>query len=120
MAVRRRIQAVVPESPRVLRVDLDQPWALLDELCAINPCAIQKATDADVVVDRFRRELNTDYLDLVQLHCMVAPDWTERERRQMDLLDDLKGRGVIKAHGVSVHTWEAMKAPPHRSGSRSR
>lgn len=66
--------------------------------------------DADVVVDRFRRELNTDYLDLVQLHCMVAPDWTERERRQMDLLDDLKGRGVIKAHGVSVHTWEAMKA----------
>lgn len=66
--------------------------------------------DADVVVDRFRRELNTDYLDLVQLHCMVAADWTVRERRQMDLLDDLKARGVIKAHGVSVHTWEAMKA----------
>lgn len=66
--------------------------------------------DADIVVDRFRRELNTDYLDLVQLHCMVAPNWTEIERRQMDILADLKARGVIKAHGVSVHTWEAMRA----------
>jgi aryl-alcohol dehydrogenase-like predicted oxidoreductase len=66
--------------------------------------------DADVVVDRFRTELNTDYLDLVQLHCMVSPDWTEIERRQMDILSDLKARGVIRAHGVSVHTWEAMQA----------
>jgi aryl-alcohol dehydrogenase-like predicted oxidoreductase len=66
--------------------------------------------DADVVVDRFRRELNTDYLDLVQLHCMVAADWPAIEARQMDILDDLKSRGIIKAHGVSVHTWEAMRA----------
>jgi aryl-alcohol dehydrogenase-like predicted oxidoreductase len=66
--------------------------------------------NADVVVDRFRTELNTDYIDLVQLHCMVAPNWTEIERRQMDILADLKAHGVIRAHGVSVHSWEAMKA----------
>jgi aryl-alcohol dehydrogenase-like predicted oxidoreductase len=65
---------------------------------------------ADIVVDRFRKELNTDYIDLVQLHCMVAPNWTEIEQRQMDTLSNLKARGVIKAHGVSVHSWEAMKA----------
>jgi len=65
---------------------------------------------ANVLVDRFRRELNTDYIDLVQLHCMVAPDWTETEQRQMDILSDLKSRGIIRAHGVSVHSWEAMKA----------
>jgi aryl-alcohol dehydrogenase-like predicted oxidoreductase len=65
---------------------------------------------ADVVVDRFRKELNTDYIDLVQLHCMVAPNWTEIEQRQMDTLSNLKARGVIRAHGVSVHSWEAMKA----------
>jgi predicted aldo/keto reductase-like oxidoreductase len=65
---------------------------------------------ANVVVDRFRKELNTDYIDLVQLHCMVDADWPEIEKRQMDILDDLKSKGIIKAHGVSVHTWEAMKA----------
>jgi aryl-alcohol dehydrogenase-like predicted oxidoreductase len=65
---------------------------------------------ADIVVDRFRKELDTDYIDLVQLHCMVAPNWTEIEQRQMDTLSNLKARGVIRAHGVSVHSWEAMKA----------
>ena len=66
--------------------------------------------DANIVVDRFRKELNTDYIDLMQIHCMVTDDWTETEKRQMDILSDLKAKGIIKAHGVSVHSWEAMKA----------
>jgi aryl-alcohol dehydrogenase-like predicted oxidoreductase len=65
--------------------------------------------DADIVVDRFRKELNTDYIDLMQLHCMVSADWPEIEKRQMDILSDLKAKGIIRAHGVSVHSWEAMK-----------
>lgn len=64
--------------------------------------------DANVVVDRFRKELNTDYIDLVQLHCMVDAGWTDAERRQMDILEDLKSKGIIKAHGVSVHSLDAM------------
>lgn len=66
--------------------------------------------DANVVVDRFRKELNTDYIDVVQLHCMVDAKWTDGERRQMDILEDLKARGVIRAHGTSVHSLEAMVA----------
>lgn len=66
--------------------------------------------DADVVVDRFRKELNTDYIDLVQVHCMVDADWTDHERHQMDILENLKAKGVIRAHGVSVHSSEAMIA----------
>ena len=66
--------------------------------------------DADVVVDRFRRELNTDYLDLVQLHCMEDEDWTDEYKVQMEILDKLKSQGIIRAHGVSVHSLEAMKA----------
>ncbi len=66
--------------------------------------------DADVVVERFRKELNTDYIDLVQIHCMVDADWTETMKKQMDILDDLKAKGIIRAHGVSVHSLDAMKA----------
>ncbi|MCK5067180.1 MAG: aldo/keto reductase [Bacteroidales bacterium] len=66
--------------------------------------------DANIVVDRFRKELNTDYIDVVQIHCMVEPDWTDHERRQMDILEELKVKGIIRAHGVSVHTLEAMKS----------
>jgi aryl-alcohol dehydrogenase-like predicted oxidoreductase len=65
--------------------------------------------DADVVVDRFRKELDTDYLDMVQIHCMVEQDWTDSQKRQMDILDNLKSKGIIRAHGVSVHSLDAMK-----------
>ncbi len=66
--------------------------------------------DADVVVERFRKELNTDYLDTVQIHCMVDADWTDSQKRQMDVLENLKSKGIIRAHGVSVHSLEAMKS----------
>jgi aryl-alcohol dehydrogenase-like predicted oxidoreductase len=65
---------------------------------------------ADVVVERFRTELNTDYLDLVQIHCMTDASWTDKEKRQMDILENLKAKKIIRAHGVSVHSLEAMKA----------
>ncbi len=66
--------------------------------------------DANIVVDRFRKELNTDYIDLVQIHCMVDADWTDSQKKQMDILENLKAKGIIRAHGVSVHSLEAMKA----------
>ena len=66
--------------------------------------------DMGVVVDRFRKELNTEYIDLMQIHCMVDADWTTKMKKQMDELEDLKAKGIIKAHGVSVHSLEAMIA----------
>jgi aryl-alcohol dehydrogenase-like predicted oxidoreductase len=66
--------------------------------------------DADVVIDRFRKELNTDYLDLVQIHCMTDPNWTDKQKKQMDILENLKAKKIIRAHGVSVHSLEAMDA----------
>ena len=66
--------------------------------------------DAEIVVDRFRKELNTDYLDIVQLHCMTAGDWTDQQKRYLDGLENLKAKGIIRAHGVSIHTFQALEA----------
>lgn len=66
--------------------------------------------DADVVVERFRKELNTDYLDMIQIHCMTDPQWTDKQKKQMDILENLKAKKIIRAHGVSVHSLEAMEA----------
>lgn len=65
---------------------------------------------ADVLVDRFRKELNTDYIDLVLIHCMMSPNWCEEQKRQMDLLEELKSKKIIRAHGVSIHSLDALKA----------
>jgi aryl-alcohol dehydrogenase-like predicted oxidoreductase len=66
--------------------------------------------DADVCVERFLREIGTDYIDLVLLHCVVSPKWPEELRKQMDILAKLKDQGKIRAHGVSVHSLEALEA----------
>lgn len=65
--------------------------------------------DANVVIDRFRKELNTDYIDLVQLHCMTDGNWIEKHKKQMDILENLKVKKIIRAHGVSVHSFEALE-----------
>lgn len=70
----------------------------------------QDKADANIVVERFRKELKTDYIDLVQLHCMTTGDWTEIQKKQMDILETLKVKGIIRAHGVTVHSFEALEA----------
>ncbi len=65
--------------------------------------------DADVAVERFLRELKTDYIDLILLHCMTEPDWVGKYDRQMNILAGLKKKGVIRAHGVSCHSLAALR-----------
>jgi diketogulonate reductase-like aldo/keto reductase len=66
--------------------------------------------DANIVIDRFRKELNTDYIDLVQIHCQTDGKWTDKHKKQMDILENLKAKKIIRAHGVSIHSMEAMQA----------
>lgn len=66
--------------------------------------------DADVVVDRFRKELDTDHIDILQIHCMVDQNWTDQQHKQMDILQNLKEKGIIRSHGVSIHTTDALNA----------
>ncbi|MGA2662486.1 MAG: aldo/keto reductase, partial [Verrucomicrobiota bacterium] len=66
--------------------------------------------DADVVVSRFLKEIGTDYLDLVLLHCMTSGQWPEQMRQQMDVLAKLKDKGLVRALGVSCHSLEALEA----------
>ena len=61
-------------------------------------------------LDRFRKELGTDYLDVVLMHCLTDADWTQRYRGVMDVLSEAKEKGVIRAHGCSCHSIEALRA----------
>lgn len=60
-------------------------------------------------IDRFRRELNTDYIDILLMHCLTEPDWPERFRGVMDAISEAHGKGIIRAHGCSCHSIEALR-----------
>src|SRR6266849_848667 len=61
-------------------------------------------------LDRFRRELGTDHIDVCLMHCLTEGDWTDRYRGVMDVLSEAKEKGVIRAHGCSCHSIEALRA----------
>ncbi len=61
-------------------------------------------------LERFRRELNTDYLDICLMHCVTEADWTTRFQPVMDVLSEAKQKGLIRAHGCSCHSIEALRA----------
>ncbi|MFD5276208.1 aldo/keto reductase [Pseudarthrobacter sp. NPDC058362] len=68
-------------------------------------------------VDRSRKNLGTDTLDLVQLHCPPTPVYSSAE--VYDALDTLVAEGAIRNYGVSVErTDEALEAIRH-SGTAS-
>lgn len=60
------------------------------------------------VIDRYRKELDTDYLDSLLIHCMVKADWTDQWKRIMDAFDEAQAKKLIRAKGVSCHSLPAL------------
>jgi 1-deoxyxylulose-5-phosphate synthase len=69
--------------------------------------ATEKEMRADL--DRFRRELGTDYIDVLLLHCMVDGDWPERKKGAMAVISEAREKGIVRTHGTSCHTLDALK-----------
>jgi 1-deoxyxylulose-5-phosphate synthase len=80
-----------------------------DKVTVLTKTFSRDAASARADLDRFRRELGTDYLDIVLIHCVTEADWTDRYRGVLDVLSEAKQKGIIHAHGSSCHTIEALR-----------
>ena len=60
-------------------------------------------------VKRFLKEIQTDYVDIVLLHCLTEVDWTTRYPDAMEALTRCKEQGLTRAHGVSCHDYGAFQ-----------
>src|SRR6202050_3341574 len=81
-----------------------------DKVTVLTKTWSRDAAGARADLDRFRRELGTDYLDICLMHCLTAADWPERYRGVMDVFSEAKQKGIIRAHGCSCHSIEALRA----------
>jgi aryl-alcohol dehydrogenase-like predicted oxidoreductase len=61
-------------------------------------------------LDRFLKELNTDYIDSLIIHNVTDGNWTTRLRDVMDVFAEAKKAGKIRAHGVTCHSFAALEA----------
>ncbi len=61
-----------------------------DELFIQTKMRIQDADNVAKTLDRFRKELGTDYFDSVLIHCTRRNDWPKRLERMRDGLSKAK------------------------------
>ena len=81
-----------------------------DKVTVLTKTWARDPATARADLDRFRRELGTDYLDVCLMHCLTESDWTERYKGVMDVFSEAKEKGTIRAHGCSCHSIEALRA----------
>ena len=81
-----------------------------DKVAVLTKSWARDASGMRADLDRFRRELGTDYLDICLMHCVTEGDWTTQYRGAMEVLSEAKQKGIIRAHGCSCHSIEALRA----------
>ena len=81
-----------------------------DKVTVLSKTWARDPATARADLDRFRRELGTEYLDVCLMHCVTEGDWTERYKGVMEVLSEAKEKGIIRAHGCSCHSIEALRA----------
>ena len=64
-------------------------------------------------IDRFRKELNTDYIDVFMMHCLTEDGWTQKYTGAIDALSEAKEKGIVRAHGCSCHSIGALRDGTH-------
>ena len=80
-----------------------------DKVAIMTKTHATTAKDMKEDLDRFRREIGTDYLDIVLLHNMQSATWPQEKAGAMAVLSEAKQKGIIRTHGVSCHTLGALK-----------
>jgi predicted aldo/keto reductase-like oxidoreductase len=68
--------------------------------------------DPNVKIDQFRKQLGSEYVDILLLHCMRNPAWADNTKRLQDGFSEAKGKKVILAQGASVHGLPALRTFP--------
>jgi aryl-alcohol dehydrogenase-like predicted oxidoreductase len=93
----------------VLATRADRPFVATKAGRRLSPHTAEGYCDLSAFIDRSRKLLQMDTLDLLQLHC--PPSAAYHDTAVFDALDTLQAKGHIAAYGVSVETVaEAMAA----------
>jgi len=91
------VAAALKKLPREKITVMSKSWA-------------RNATGMGADIERFRKELGTDYIDILMMHCLTDDDWTEKSRGAMDAISEAQEKGIVRAHGCSCHTIGALRA----------
>jgi len=80
-----------------------------DKVVLLTKTHARTSNEMKADLDRYRKEMGTDHIEIVLLHALTDPDWNKNRRGAMDYLERAREDGIIKAHGVSCHSLGALQ-----------
>jgi aryl-alcohol dehydrogenase-like predicted oxidoreductase len=80
-----------------------------DEVVVLTKTNSKTYQDVKNDLERFKREMGTDYFDIVLLHAVTDPEWNVNMKGAMEALEEAKQEGTIRAHGISCHSIGALR-----------
>jgi predicted aldo/keto reductase-like oxidoreductase len=63
-------------------------------------------------IDMFRQQLNTEYIDILLLHCLRPPTWESDYKELQDGFSAARAKNIIRCHGASIHGLPALRTIP--------
>jgi aryl-alcohol dehydrogenase-like predicted oxidoreductase len=73
---------------------------------------IRNQEDIRGTIDRLRSELNTEYFDILLMHCVRSPQWPEETARLQDEIQEAQHRKIVAVRGASVHGLPGLRRFP--------
>jgi 1-deoxyxylulose-5-phosphate synthase len=80
-----------------------------DKITILTKTPAVSAANLKADLDRFLKELGTDYIDIVLLHSRMRADWDTYDKPLMDVLSEAKEKKIVRSVGISIHSLDAMK-----------
>ena len=80
-----------------------------EKVTILTKSSVTTATEMKASLDRCRQELGTDYIDIMLLHGVNSANWPQQRQGAMDVLSEAREKGIIRTHGISVHSLEALQ-----------
>jgi 1-deoxyxylulose-5-phosphate synthase len=80
-----------------------------DKVVIITKTNSKTAEGVRADLDRYRKELGVDYIDVVLLHALTAGDWNRTLRPCMDVIAEAREKGIVRSHGLSAHSLPALQ-----------
>lgn len=69
----------------------------------------KSAEDVRNDIKRYLKELRTDYIDILLMHCISESDWLEKYSGAIDVLKETRDKGIVKGIGMSCHDFNSLK-----------
>ncbi|MDR2882172.1 MAG: aldo/keto reductase [Alistipes sp.] len=60
-------------------------------------------------IEEYLRQLGTDYIDILLIHCMTQGNWNTTRTHHMEAFTKAKEAGLLRCVGVSCHNLDAVR-----------